>query len=384
MTNDPLIGKRLGAYQILEPIGQGGMATVYKAMQPAMNRTVAVKILTAQMASNATFLARFKQEAQMIASLEHPHILPVLDLGEQDGLVYIAMRYMGFGTVQSRIANGPVPLRDIARWVEQIASALDYAHQRGVVHRDVKPTNVLLDSQNNAFLADFGIAKWMEGSIQLTGSAVIGTPQYMSPEQGQGLKIDGRSDEYSLAVMAYEMITGQPPFQAETPLAIVLKHVTEPLTPPLAINPRVPPAVSDVIVKALNKSPDDRYPTTVAFAETLSKAIATSPVPGTAELPPSAVPTEQVHITKSQPSPRKPIGRPIAIGLVLLIVIALGLGGVMLVTTNQPPPDRPLAVVTLGPNILRRNAHADCRRRCIDQFNADDHGQCRNEHDPSG
>ena len=351
MTNDPLIGKHLGSYQILEPIGQGGMATVYKAMQPAMNRTVAVKILTAQMAGNATFQARFKQEAQMIASLEHPHILPVFDLGEQEGIVYIAMRFMGFGTVQARMANGPVPLRDVARWIEQVASALDYAHQRGVVHRDVKPTNVLLDSQNNAFLADFGIAKWLEGSIQLTGSAVIGTPQYMSPEQGQGLKIDGRSDEYSLAVMAYKMITGQPPFQAETPLAIVLKHVTEPVTPPNVLNARVPQAISDVIVKALNKQPDDRYPTTLAFAEALSAAIAAAPLPGTAELPPSATPTEQVHITKAQPSPRKPIGRPIAIGLVMLFLIVLGIGSVMLVTANQPTPDRPVAVVTLGANV---------------------------------
>lgn len=328
MTDDPLVGKRLGAYQILEPIGQGGMATVYKAMQTAMNRVVAIKILSPQMASNATFAARFKQEAQMIASLEHAHILPVFDLGEQDGVLFIAMRYMGFGSVQSRLTDGKIALRDVARWIEQMASALDYAHERGVIHRDVKPSNVLIDAQDNAFLADFGIAKWMEGSINLTGSSVIGTPQYMSPEQGQGLKIDGRSDEYALAVMAYEMIVGHPPFEAETPLAVVLKHVTEPLTPPSAINPRVPEAVSEAVVKALNKNPDDRYPTTTAFAEALSHAIHTAPIPGTTPLPPSAVPTEQVRLTTA-PTPRKRISRrPIWIGLALLAIVMLGVGGV--------------------------------------------------------
>lgn len=356
MTDDPLIGKRLGAYQILEPIGQGGMATVYKAMQTAMNRVVAIKILSPQMASNATFAARFKQEAQMIASLEHAYILPVFDLGEQDGLLFIAMRYMGFGSVQSRMADGKIALRDVARWIEQMASALDYAHERGVIHRDVKPSNVLIDAQDNAFLADFGIAKWMEGSINLTGSNVIGTPQYMSPEQGQGLKIDGRSDEYALAVMAYEMIVGHPPFEAETPLAVVLKHVTEPLTPPSAINPRVPEAVSEVIVKALNKSPDDRYPTTTAFAEALSHAIQTAPIPGTTPLPPSAVPTEQVRLMTA-PAPRKRISRrPIWIGLALMAIVVLGVGGVVWLSANQPTPERPVVAVTLGPNIQLQTA----------------------------
>ena len=141
----------------------------------------------------------------------------------------------------------------------------------------------------------------LEGSLNLTGSGVIGTPQYMSPEQGQGLKIDGRSDEYSLAVMAYEMIIGRPPFEAETPLAIVLKHITEPLTPPISINPRVPQAVSDVISKALSKDPNDRYPTTAAFAQALSAVIAAAPIGGTLPLP-SAAPTEAVHITRHEPA----------------------------------------------------------------------------------
>ncbi len=350
MSDDPLIGKQLGPYQILEPIGQGGMATVYKATQPSMNRTVAIKILSPQMASNATFLARFKQEAQMIASLEHAHILPVYDLGEQDGIVYIAMRYMGFGSLQSRMAAGMVALRDVARWLEQVASALDYAHERGVIHRDVKPSNVLIDQQGNAFLADFGIAKWMEGSIGLTGSSVIGTPQYMSPEQGQGIKVDGRSDEYSLGVMAFEMIVGRPPFEAETPLAIVLKHVAEPLTPPKMINPRIAESISDVVAQSLSKSPDNRYPTCGAFAEALADAIRSAPMPSTEPLQSTAAPTEQVHLTQTHP---RSIGlsRPIVIALIMLGLIVVGVGGAIVLSAVQPPPDRPLVVSTIGANI---------------------------------
>jgi serine/threonine protein kinase len=349
--SDPLIGKTLGSFEILEAIGQGGMALVYKARQSAMNRSVALKVLSSPMTVNPAFLARFKQEAQMIASLEHTHILPVYDMGEQDGWVFIAMRYMSHGTLTARIAQGPIPLKDVSRWIEQIGSALDYAHQRGVIHRDVKPSNVLLDAQGNAFLADFGIAKWSEGSLNLTGSGVIGTPQYMSPEQGQGLKIDGRSDEYSLAVMAYEMIIGRPPFEAETPLAIVLKHITEPLTPPISINPRVPQSVSDVIAKALSKSPDDRYPTTEAFAQALSAVIAAAPAGGTLPLP-SAAQTEEVRLTTHEPlkTPRR--FSPIAISVALLALLMIGIGGLVLLSRNQPPPDRPEAAIGLGANVV--------------------------------
>ncbi|HTP10036.1 MAG TPA: serine/threonine-protein kinase, partial [Anaerolineae bacterium] len=351
MTPDPLLGKRLGAFEILEVIGQGGMATVYKARQPAMNRIVALKVLSTSMANNLAFLMRFKQEAEMIAALEHAYILPVYDMGEQDGYVFIAMRFMGYGTLTSRIAQGSIALRDVSKWVEQIGSALEYAHQHGVIHRDVKPSNVLLDAPGNAFLADFGIAKWYEGSLNLTGSGVIGTPQYMSPEQGQGLKIDGRSDEYSLAVMAYEMIVGRLPFEAETPLAIVLKHVTEPLTPPITIDPRVPQQVSDVIAKALSKDPADRYATTEAFAQALSAGIAAGPIGSTAPLP-SAMPTEAVHVTRRTPvqTPRRI--RPLWIVLAMIVLVLLGLGGALALSTPSPPPDRPAASIELGSNVL--------------------------------
>ncbi len=349
--SDPLIGKTLGQFEILEVIGQGGMAIVYKARQPAMNRSVALKVLSTPMTVNPTFLARFKQEAQMIASLEHAHILPVYDMGEQDGWVYIAMRYLSHGTLTSRIAQGPIPLRDISKWIEQIGSALEYAHQRGVIHRDVKPSNVLLDAQGDAFLADFGIAKWSEGSISLTGSSVIGTPQYMSPEQGQGLQIDGRSDEYSLAVMAYEMIIGRPPFEAETPLAIVLKHITEPLTPPISVNPRVPQAVSDTISKALSKDPRDRYPTTAAFAQALSTVIAAGAIGGTLPLP-SATPTEAVPVTRHEHARAARRFRPLGIIAVLLVLLTIGIGGSLMLSKSQPPPERPAATIGVGANVI--------------------------------
>ncbi len=351
IMTDPLIGKTLGQFEILEAIGQGGMALVYKARQPAMNRIVALKVLSSPMTINPAFLARFKQEAQMIASLEHAHILPVYDLGEQDGWVFIAMRYMSHGTLATRMVQESVPLVDVSKWITQIGAALDYAHRRGVIHRDVKPSNVLLDAQGDAFLADFGIAKWSEGSINLTGSGVIGTPQYMSPEQGQGLKIDGRSDEYSLAVMTYELIVGRPPFDGETPLAIVLKHVSEPLTPPISLNPRVPRPVNDAIAKALNKNPDDRYPTTSAFAQALSAAIAAEPAGGTMPLP-SAVPTEEVHRTRHEPRASARRLRPIGALVALLVLLMAGLGGLLLISRNQLPPDRPVATIGLGANVI--------------------------------
>ncbi len=272
---NPYIGKTLGSYQIIEQIGQGGMATVFKAYQPSMDRYVAVKILPSHFTQDKTFVARFTQEARVLAKLEHPHILPVYDYGEQEGITYLVMRYVEAGTLHDLIAQrGSLSLREIARIVGQVGRALGYAHDQGVIHRDIKPNNVLIDPQGNAFLTDFGIAKIVAGTANYTGTgAVVGTPAYMAPEQGLGKPLDARCDIYALGIMLYEMVTGQVPFNAETPLAVMMKHVYDPLPLPRSFRPDVPEVIERVILKALAKSPDDRFQTAAQMVETLERAV---------------------------------------------------------------------------------------------------------------
>lgn len=275
MSDSNIIGKQIGQYQIEEQIGQGGMATVYKAYQPSINRHVAVKILPSQYAQDPNFVKRFEQEARAIAALEHPHILPVYDFGTQDGLTYMVMRYIKWGTL-SKFMGQPLAPERIVGLIGDVASALDYAHKQGVVHRDIKPSNILIDNNGEALLTDFGIAKMMAGSsaTQLTGAgSVLGTPAYMSPEQAKGEHIDGRTDIYSLGVVLYELLTGQQPYQAETPVALVLKHITEPLTSPRVIKPDIPGPLEQVVVKAMAKDPGQRYQTAGEFQRGLQLAL---------------------------------------------------------------------------------------------------------------
>jgi ligand-binding sensor domain-containing protein/tRNA A-37 threonylcarbamoyl transferase component Bud32 len=269
-----LAGQHLGQYQIIEQIGMGGMATVYKAYQASMDRFVAVKVLPKQLADDPTFYARFEQEARTIARLENKNILPVYDYGEHNGYTYLVMRYVGEGTLQHLINQGPLSLDDAGRYLSQVAEALHYAHEHGVVHRDVKSSNVLMGEKGQCYLTDFGIAKLTAGSSQLTGTGVVvGTPAYMSPEQCSGLPADSRSDIYSLGVVLYEMLTGRVPFQAETPLAVVLMHVQQPLPSPRSLMPVIPETVEQVIFKVLAKDPDQRYQTAKAFADAYQEAL---------------------------------------------------------------------------------------------------------------
>lgn len=273
-----LTGKQLGQYRIVSPLGEGGMAAVYKAYQPSMERYVALKILPRHLASDPEFHGRFEQEAKVVAKLQHVYILPVHDFGEEDGYAFIVMPYIETGTLSGVLQGEPLPLWRIWEVISQVGQALDYAHERGVVHRDIKPSNILIDETGNCLLTDFGIAKMIEGSVQFTRTgAIVGTPAYMSPEQIRGDSLDGRSDEYSLGIVLYEMATGRPPFRAETPPAIFVKHLHDPLPLPRDLNEDLPESLELVIVKCLAKDPAGRYRSMHQVVEALSKAMPGGP-----------------------------------------------------------------------------------------------------------
>ncbi len=333
LSSQNIIGKQLGQYKIETQIGQGGMATVYKAYQPSINRHVAVKILPSQYAQDPNFVKRFEHEARAIAALEHPHILPVYDFGSQDGLTYMAMRYVETGTL-SNLMGSPLSNERIVRLIGPVARALDYAHKQGVVHRDIKPSNILIDQNGEPLLTDFGIAKMIQGSgaTQLTGTGmVLGTPAYMSPEQAKGISIDGRSDIYSLGVVLYELLTGQQPYQAETPLGVVFKHVSEPLPPPRSINPKVAEPLERVVIKAMAKEPAQRYLTAGEMEQALQSALReiesgertmSSPALST---PPQGVPVSTTLPSTSPQKPRSKLGLWLGVGAAVVCLGGCGL-----------------------------------------------------------
>jgi len=267
-------GQTLGGYQIEDYIGRGGMGSVYRAYQTGVNRHVAIKILSRELSEDPSFIGRFRQEAQTAARLEHAHILPVYEYGESDGLLYLVMRYLPSGTLRDRLQEGLLPISKVDRYFTQLTEALYYAHSEGVIHRDIKPSNVLIDTHNNVFLTDFGIAKLIQADARFTTSGgLVGTPTYISPEQAQGLSIDPRSDIYSLGVILYEMVTGKVPFDGETPIVVILKHINDPLPPPSKINPNISPEVEQVILKALAKKPDDRFVSMLDFLKAWKMAL---------------------------------------------------------------------------------------------------------------
>ncbi len=283
---DNLIGQSLGRYHILEPLGEGGMAMVYKAFDTRLERNVAVKIILPSRQQNEKFLKRFEREARALAQLTHPNIVGVIDYGEHDGLPYLVMEYISGGTLKQKLTGKPVPWQEAARVLAPVARALEYAHLHHVIHRDVKPSNILITDSGQPMLTDFGIAKILESeeTTDLTGSSTgVGTPEYMAPEQGLGHAVDQRADIYALGIVLYELIAGRKPYRADTPMAVVLKHVTEPLPRPRQFVPDLPERVEQILIKALAKKPEERYQTMREFAgvlESLASGVLPRAMPG--------------------------------------------------------------------------------------------------------
>jgi serine/threonine protein kinase len=264
MRMSDFIGKSFGRYHILAQLGEGGMATVYKAFDTRLERDVAVKIIRKGAFPTdhvEHILKRFEREAKSLARLSHSSIIKVLDYGEYEGLPYLVMEYLPSGTLKQQMGK-PIPWQEAIQLLMPIAEALDYAHSQNMIHRDVKPANILLTDRGQPMLTDFGIAKVLdlEETIDLTGtSAAVGTPEYMAPEQATAKTVDHRADIYALGVVFYEMVTGRKPFIADTPLAVLFKHVSDPLPSPLKYVPDLPEGAEKMLLKALAKKPEHRY-----------------------------------------------------------------------------------------------------------------------------
>jgi serine/threonine protein kinase len=271
-----LIGHSLGRYHILEQLGEGGMAVVYKAYDTRLETEVAVKVIrTENLAPNVLqkALIRFEREAKSLAKLTHPNIVKVLDYGEYEGKPYLVMPYLPGGTLKQLLAGKPIPWQQAASLLVPITRALSYAHQQGVVHRDVKPSNILITQSGEPMMTDFGIAKIIDEEItqDLTGtSTAVGTPEYMAPEQVTSKTVDHRADIYSLGIVFYEMVTGRKPFRADTPMAVLFKHASEPLPRPSRFVAGLPDAVERILITSLAKQPQDRYKSMGEFTNALT------------------------------------------------------------------------------------------------------------------
>jgi predicted Ser/Thr protein kinase/tetratricopeptide (TPR) repeat protein len=268
-------GVNVGPYRVIEQLGQGGMASVYKAYHPALDRYVALKVLHPAFMEDPSFLARFQREARVVAKLEHPNIVPVYDFSEHEGQPYLVMKYIEGRTLKAVMADGPIAPHRGLEILEAVGAGLSYAHRQGILHRDIKPSNILIDKQGAIYLADFGLARIAQaGESTLSSDMLLGTPQYISPEQARGERaLDAGTDIYSLGVVIYEMVVGRVPFNADTPFSIIHDHIYTPLPMPRSVNPNVPEDVQRVLLKALAKERADRYETVEDLVQAFGRAL---------------------------------------------------------------------------------------------------------------
>ncbi len=355
MDNQIFIGQTIGQYQIRALLGAGGMGTVYRAYQASLKREVAFKILPPEFASQGDYAERFVREAQTAASLEHSHIVPIFDYGTINGVAFVVMRLLSGGTLNERLrryseAGQPLPsLAETAEILKQLASALDYAHSKGIIHRDIKASNVMFDNLGSAFLVDFGIAKLMDATAGLTQPGVsMGTPSYMAPEQWRGDEITPAADQYALGVLIYALVTGRLPYEASTPYALMHKHLNEVLTPPQVWRAGLPDALQQVLEQAMSKQPQDRFPTVTAFARAFDKAIAgreghptgffNTPLPPGPVIPTSRIiPVSDTH-TQPITSTEHWYRQPLLLGIIGLIVLAVIVGLVLVLPKGTAVP----------------------------------------------
>lgn len=336
-----LIGKTIGQYHILSEIGRGGMAVVYKAEQTSLDRFVALKVLFPNFTGDSTSVERLYREAQAAARLDHPNIVEIYEVGEHEGLHFIAMKYVDGEPLDAILQQGPMPPARALKILAQVASALDYAHRHNVVHRDIKPSNIIVSAGDRITLTDFGLAKGT-GSATLTSSgALVGTPAYMSPEQARGDEIDYRADIYSLGVVAYEMFAGRPPFTGN-PLSIIMAHASQTPPPLRQFRPDLPAGVEAAVMKALAKEPAERYATAGEFAAALRQAL-TKPAPS-----PTAQPVSEA--TRTPAAGRSRLVWGIA-GTIAVVALIVGLGAWATSQRGRPavPPLETPSVLAAAP-----------------------------------
>jgi arabinogalactan oligomer/maltooligosaccharide transport system substrate-binding protein len=321
-----LVGRRLGQYEILEEIGRGGMAVVYKAYQPALQRHVAIKVLLPHLSEDQDLVERFEREALAAGRLEHPNIIRIYDVGQDAGLHYLVMSYVAGPSVARRLKEGgALDLHTALSIVGQVGAALDWAHSQGVVHRDVKPSNILLTPQGHAILSDFGIAR-AGGQATITQQGMlVGTPAYMSPEQARGLRnLDGRTDVYSLGIALYEMLTGDVPFHGDAPTVILRAILDDPPTPPRRLNPAIPPAVERVVLRTLAKERERRYATAGEMVAALQAAATGTPLPERR----TVAPGQAKPVVRPRPaSAQRPMLLAIAAVAIAMVAMFLALSG---------------------------------------------------------